>query len=110
MRFERHQILAIILAIGALNGIFSPYLVLVLHLTPIWLPAWAPTEPSTVFYLASLITATTTVLVGGVPAAIVERLSPAAAEGTGSRIVWLIGCLVLSIPALLRLIGMAAGG
>ena len=110
MRFERHQILAMIIAVAVLNGIFSPYLVLVLQFAPVWLPTWASHEPSVVFYLASLITATTTLLVGGVPAAILERAAPIFADTIGSRLLWLVGCLALSIPALLRLVGMAAGG
>jgi hypothetical protein len=110
VRFERHQILALILGVAVLNGIFSPYLVLVLQLAPIWLPTWAPDEPSTVFYVASLITATTTLLVGGVPAAILERAMPVFADTIGSRLLWLIGCLVLSLPALIRLVGVATGG
>ena len=110
MRFERHQILAMILGVAVLNGIFSPYLVLVLQLAPVWLPTWAPEEPGTVFYLASLITATTTLLVGGVPAAILERAAPVFADTIGSRLLWLVGCLVLSIPALFRLVAMAMGG
>lgn len=110
MRFERHQIMAMVLAVSVLNGIFSPYLVLVLQLTPVWLPLWAPDEPGTVFYLASLITATTTLLVGGVPAAILERTRPIFADTIGSRLLWLVGCLVLSVPALLRLVAMATGG
>jgi hypothetical protein len=109
MRMERHQILAAILAVAVLNGIFSPYLVLVLQFAPIWFPTWAPADPSVVFYLASLITATTTLLVGGVPAAILERAAPVFADTIGSRLAWLAGCLVLSIPALLRLAGMAMG-
>ena len=110
MRFERHQILAIILAVAVVNGIFSPYLVLVLQFAPVWLPVWAPNDPGVVFYMASLITATTTLLIGGVPAAILERAAPIFADTIGSRLLWLIGCLVLTIPALLRLVGMAAGG
>jgi hypothetical protein len=110
MRFERHQILAAILAVAVVNGIFSPYLVLVLQFAPVWVPLWAPNDPSVVFYIASLITATTTLLVGGVPAAILERASPVFADTIGSRLLWLVGCLVLTIPALLRLLGMAAGG
>ena len=110
MRFESHQILAMILGVAVVNGIFSPYLVLVLQFAPIWVPLWAPNDPSIVFYMASLITATTTLLVGGVPAAILERAAPTFADTIGSRLLWLIGCLVLTIPALLRLVGMATGG
>lgn len=103
---ERHQILAMTLAIAALNGIFSPYLALVIYFAPVWLPAWAPDGPSTMFYLASLITATSTLLVAGIPVAALERLAPAYADTVGSRLLWLIGCMVLSLPAVLRLLAM----
>lgn len=103
---ERHQILAMTLAVAALNGIFSPYLALVIYFAPVWLPAWAPDGPSTMFYLASLITATSTLLVAGIPVAALERLAPSYADTVGSRLLWLIGCVMLSLPAALRLLAM----
>jgi hypothetical protein len=61
-------------AICLLNGLMSPMLPVVWHLHPVWMPEMVPATNETVFYGASLIVSTATLLLSAVPAAILERL------------------------------------
>lgn len=75
------------------NGLVSPTLALVWQLHPVWMPEMLPPTRESVFYGASLIVSTATLLLSAVPAALAERLgglSPRAANG-----VWLAGALAL---------------
>jgi hypothetical protein len=56
------------------------------------------------FYFASLIVATTTLLVSGVPAALIERTVPASREAPGPNWVWALVALVLCFPAQVRVL------
>ena len=55
------------------NGLVSPMLGLVWMLHPVWMPEMVPLTNETVFYGASLIVSTSTLLLAAVPAAIAER-------------------------------------
>ncbi|PWS38342.1 hypothetical protein DFH01_03365 [Falsiroseomonas bella] len=56
------------------NGLVSPMLGVVWMLHPVWMPEMVPLTNETVFYGASLLVSTTTLLLSAVPAAIAERL------------------------------------
>jgi hypothetical protein len=56
------------------NGLISPMLGLVWMLHPVWMPEMVPLTNETVFYGASLLVSTATLLLSAVPAAIAERL------------------------------------
>jgi hypothetical protein len=56
------------------NGLISPILGLVWILHPVWMPEMLPLTNETVFYGASLLVSTATLLLSAVPAAIAERL------------------------------------
>ena len=58
----RHQVFALVLGLAVFNGIFSPLVHLVAAYSLIWAPTWLPNDPSVTFYFASLIVATTTLL------------------------------------------------
>lgn len=66
---ERHHIFSLVLVSAAISGLLSPLLGLVVLFAPLWWPTWLPGNSALLFYLASLITATTTLLASGVPAA-----------------------------------------
>lgn len=61
-------------AVCLLNGLMSPTLPVVWHLYPVWLPELFPPTREVVFYGASLIVSTATLLLSAVPAAMSERL------------------------------------
>jgi hypothetical protein len=100
----RHQVFALVLGIAVFNGIFSPLVALVAAYSFLWMPPWLPPEPGLLFYLSSLIVATTTLLVSGIPAAIIEHVVPASRDAPGPNWVWALFALMLSFPALVRLL------
>ena len=97
-----------VLAASLANGLISPLLPIVYVL----MPAWAPHVflgmreivilPEILFYLSSLIVATGTLLFGGVPAALYERLLGGEPESLVAMYVWLAGVLLLTLPAASR--------
>lgn len=65
-----------VLAVAAslANGLTSPALAFVFALWPIWLPEIVQPTPEIIFYGASLIVATATLLFAALPAAFAERV------------------------------------
>ncbi|MCO5156972.1 MAG: hypothetical protein M9945_09505 [Aquamicrobium sp.] len=88
-----------IMAVAIVNGIFSPWLLAVFVLYPIWYPAWLPQYAQLVYMASALILSTLTIMVSGVPAAIHERISGGANPALTTSL-WLAGALVLTVPAL----------
>ena len=92
--------LIIILVISALNGLQSPLLPVVLALiTVTWPLEVLPREPAWAFYQSSLLLSTATLLVGGVPAALYERILRPPPDGVTSMYIWLACVAVLALPA-----------
>jgi len=95
--------LAIIIGVAILNGIFSPALIAVFALYPVWYPAFLPVVLPVMFALSSIIVATLTLMIGGVPAALYERFT-----GRGqtpiSGYTWLAGVLALTLPSILGIV------
>lgn len=100
----RHQVFALVLGIAVFNGIFSPVVQLVAAYSFLWMPPWLPAEPGILFYFSSLIVATTTLLVAGIPAAVIEQARPASRDAPGPNWVWALVALILSFPAFVRLL------
>jgi hypothetical protein len=100
----RLQLFALVLAIAAFNGIFSPLVHLVAAYSFVWAPPWLSTDPSVTFYFSSLILATTTLLVSGVLPALLERAVPASHAAPGPNLAWAATALVLTLPAVIRLL------
>ncbi len=71
---QRHHIFSIVLVASAISGILSPIVAIFWVLAPLWIPSWLPVCPQLLFYLCSLMAATATLLMSGVPAALYERL------------------------------------
>lgn len=105
---ERHQIFALVLGLSAVNGMFSPYLDLTIALAPVWVPSWLPGSPSLLFYAASLLTATTTLLLSGVPAGLAEGAVPRLRNSNTSLWIWAAGAFLLTVPGILRLVYLVA--
>jgi hypothetical protein len=94
------QNIVIIVGICILNGIFSPALALVFALHGLWYPFFLPPMLPLIFTLSSLILSTMTLMIGGVPAALYERLAGGGKSSLVSGLVWLAGVLLLTLPAL----------
>lgn len=95
---------AFTLTVGAclLHGLVSPALMIVAFFYPVWLPEMLPPTAEIVFYGASLIVSTATLLVSAVPAALAERLG--ASPATALR-VWFGTALAIACLAVLARAG-----
>ena len=105
---ERNTLVPV-MAVAIVNGIFSPWVLAVFVLYPVWYPSWAPAWTQTVHLASALILSTLTLMVSGVPAALYERLA-SAPKSTVSGFIWLAGMMVLTLPAVpnvLRALGVA---
>jgi hypothetical protein len=92
-----------IMVLAILNGIFSPFFVVS---SQVMLTAMMPplilAGPSFVAFFGSLVAATATIMLAGVPAALFERLTGRATTDAASYSVWLVTTIVVSFPAMLR--------
>jgi hypothetical protein len=98
-----------VLGIAMLNGLFSPALRILVLFSPVWYPAFLPQVASLLFLLSSLLVATFTLMIAGVPAAIYERLSGAAESNFVSMGIWLVGGLILTAPAVANMLAAFVG-
>ena len=98
-----------VLGLAMLNGLFSPALRIVVLFSPVWYPALLPQVPSLLFLLSSLLVATFTLMIAGVPAAVYERMSGAGQSDFVSMGIWLLGVLILTAPAVGNLLGAVSG-
>lgn len=96
--------------LAIVNGIFSPWVLMVFVAYPIWYPAWAPTYTQFIYMASALILSTLTIMVAGVPAALYERFVAEAKPATVG-LIWLTGTVLLTLPAIpnvMRALGFAA--
>lgn len=97
-----------VMTVAIINGIFSPWVLAVFVLYPVWYPSWAPALTQLVYMASALILSTLTLMIAGVPAALYERFATAAKPMvTGS--IWLSGAMALTLPAVpnvLRALGL----
>ena len=79
------------------NGLVSPALPVMMALWPVWMPEMVRPNNEIVFYGASLLVATGTLLLSAIPAAVVERFGTSQATANG---VWLGGAAALLLLGL----------
>ena len=92
-----------IMAVGMLNGIFSPFFVITSQvMISAIMPLLILAGPAVTAFLASLIAATATIMLAGVPAALFERMTRRRETDTAAYAVWLAAAVLISLPALLR--------
>lgn len=99
-----------VMALAIVNGIFSPWVLVVFVLYPIWYPSWAPQWAQLVYMASALILSTVTIMVAGVPAALYERFARPANPVTVG-VIWLAATALLTLPAIpnvVRALGGAA--
>jgi hypothetical protein len=87
-----------IVAVCLINGFISPMLPVVWHLHPVWMPEMMPSTRETIFYGASLMVSTGTLLLSALPAGIAERLGLSLLNAMWT---WL-GCAILLVLLGLR--------
>jgi hypothetical protein len=88
---------------GMINGLFSQALQDAVYFVKILAPALLFGSVSLTLLLASLMVSTATVIIGGIPAAIYERVVGAREDSTEASLwIWLAGTGLLTIPAIGR--------
>ncbi|RWQ36035.1 MAG: hypothetical protein E5Y88_18690 [Mesorhizobium sp.] len=98
-----------VMAVAIVNGIFSPWVLMVFLFYPVWYPAWAPPLSQIVHMASALILSTITIMLAGVPAALYERWSAQPRSIVVSSI-WLAGTVLLTLPALPNVVRALSGG
>jgi hypothetical protein len=107
-------IFVLVMAVAALNGLLhlmaqSSLIILVLLFAPIWWPEIFGFHVAVLAWAASLIIATATLLLGGVPAALYERVRGRTAPSRGSMLLWLAGTVAVALVMLPLLAPATAG-
>ena len=106
----QHNLVAVI-GLAILNGMFSPAIIPVFALHGLWYPFFLPAILPAIFLACSLIVSTFTLMLGGVPAALYERLSGDGKSSSVSGLIWLAAVAILTLPALpniLNALGLGA--
>jgi hypothetical protein len=86
---------------GMINGIFNPLILFTYALSARVMSAPLFDNPHLVFYFASLMLSTGTVILGGIPAALYERFIGARDDSTETSLwIWLGATGLLSVPAI----------
>ena len=88
-----------IVGFATLNGIFSPALGAVLPFVLVLMPGFFLQSLNILFFISSILFATMTLIVGGIPAALYERWSGAKEPTDISMWLWLAGVGLLTLPA-----------
>lgn len=104
---ERNSLIAA-MALSIVNGIFSPWVLAVFVLYPVWYPGWAPTYAQFVYMGSALILSTLTLMLAGVPSALYTRLS-ANPSAQVAGLIWIAGALLLTLPALPNVLRALSG-
>jgi hypothetical protein len=99
---DRHTMLALVVGLCIVNGIFSPFLAVAVPVTAALMPELFPRTIEWVLFWSSILLASATLLVSGVPAALYERLAPGARDSAASMWIWMAGACLLSLPAASR--------
>jgi hypothetical protein len=99
---DRQTLFPVVIGLCIVNGIFSPYLRVAIPITAVLMPELFPRTVEWVLFWSSVLVASATLLLSGVPAALYERLVDHDAESTVSMWIWLSGAALLSLPAVQR--------
>jgi hypothetical protein len=97
---DRNFLFFAVVGISILNGLFSPLLAIAVPIAAVLMPEIFPRSVGWVLFFSSLLVASGTLLVSGVPAALYERLVDRARGGQVALWIWLAGAALLALPAL----------
>lgn len=98
---ERHWYYIGIAFFGMVNGMFHPLRVMTYIFTKVLMTVPLFGSEALIFYFSSLMLATATIIVAGIPAAIYERVVGAKEDSTEASLwIWLAGTALLALPAI----------
>lgn len=103
---SKNSFIFAILGFAIINGIFSPLLPQALAAVLIMGPAFFATSISILFFFSSLLLATLTIMIAGVPAALYERVTGAEESSEASMWIWLACSALFTLPALIQFLDM----
>lgn len=96
-----------IVALGILSGVFSP-LTFLMH---VWLQGFYPNfflgAPAGALFVSSLLTATLVIALGGIPAALFEKIRGLETSNGASMGIWLGTTALIAFPAIARIFNLA---
>lgn len=95
-----YTLFVLTLGVSAINGLFSPFLKLAIPIVIALMPEWFPPSVSWVLFFGAVFVSTLTLALGGIPAALYERLWEGERFSGASMYIWLGCCALLTIPAL----------
>ncbi len=102
---DRNLLVFAVVGISILNGLFSPFLAIAVPVAAVLMPEVFPRSVGWVLFFSSLLVASATLLISGVPAALYERLTERGQGSTAATLIWLAGAALLALPALRHLLG-----
>lgn len=102
---DRNFLLVTTVGLSILNGLFSPFLVIALPIAAVLMPEMFPRSVGWVLFFSSLLVASATLLIGGVPAALYERIAKPPPDSNVAAMIWLASAALLALPALRILVG-----
>lgn len=86
---------------GMINGIYNPLILFAYVWSKVLVSYLLFDLEPLVFYFASLMLSTATIILGGIPAAIYERMARVENDSTVTSLwIWLAGTAALTIPAI----------
>lgn len=99
---KRDGALIAVAGLSLLNGMhFSPFFNHAYILLQPFAPTFFISSQILLYYFTSLLLATITLMLGGIPAALYEHATGQETSDFRSLIVWAVGCGVLAIPSIL---------
>jgi hypothetical protein len=91
-----------IAGLALLSGMhFSPYFDPAFLLIRFFAPAFFVSSPLLLFYFTSLILSTTALILGGIPAALFERMTGRTQSDAASLCIWMASVGLIALPAIL---------
>lgn len=105
---NREHLIFGIAAFGIVSGMLSPVMILISQpLAQIFAASFLIFGlPGLVVFFTTIFAATLTIMFGGIPAAIFERITGRQESDEISLYIWLAGTAILSLPAVIHLIGL----
>ena len=98
---DRHFYYIAIAFFAMINGLFNPLFVIAYLWAKVLMYVPLLGSESLIFYFASLMFSTATIILGGIPAAIYERMIGAKDDSTEASLwIWLAGTAILTLPAI----------
>ena len=85
---------------GMINGIFNPLMAFAYVFSKVLMNVPLFGSESLFFYFAAMMLSTATIIIGGIPAAIYERVKGITDDSTEVSLwIWLAGTAILTVPA-----------